>query len=151
MHSPIVIAALVRGKLPRTTGWQPVLPRTHASSRRFEIRSRRSNVDRAQVTLRRSRNGCFSVRENISLPPAAINLLEWERFDSFYDVADRRGSERNEIWITPKKAHVTAILHDGNDVACEQGAFAISTHRPMQHGASFEMTSEIDQRQLIPK
>ena len=100
--------------------------------------------DRAQVTLRRSRNGCFSVRENISLPPAAINLLEWERFDSFDDAADRRGSERNEIWITPQKADVTAILHDGNNVAREQRAFAMSTYRPMQHGAAFEMTSEIN-------
>src|SRR5215831_6890742 len=108
-------------------------------------------TDPPEISFGGSHNGCFCIRENISLPPAAINLLEWERFDSFDDAADRRGSERNEIWITPKKAHVTAILHDGNNVACEQGAFAISTHRPMQHGASFEMTSEIDQRQLIPK
>ena len=53
-------------------------------------------------------------------------------------------SERNEIGITSQKADVTPILHDGNDVAREQGAFAISTCWPMQHGAAFKMTPAID-------
>ncbi len=84
------------------------------------------------------------MRKNVRLPPATINVLEREKFDSFDNAADRRGSERNEIGITPQKADVTSILHDGNDVAREQGAFAISICWPMQHGAAFKMTPAID-------
>src|SRR5206468_3067656 len=116
-------------KLGRASGWTLIL----------------GGCDRAQITFGRSRNRRFCIRENVRLPPAAINLLEWERFDSFNDGADRRRSERNEIWITSHKADVSPILRDGNDVAREQGAFATGTCRPMQHGAAFKMTSAIDQ------
>jgi len=35
-----------------------------------------SGADPAQIAFGRSRNGCFCIRENIRLPPTAINLLE---------------------------------------------------------------------------
>jgi hypothetical protein len=107
----------------------------------------RLTTDPPQIAFGGSHDCRFSIGENVGLPPAAIHLLEWERFNSLDDAADRRRSERNKIWITSHKADVTPVLHDGNDVACEQGAFApaIAGRRwPMQYGAAFEMTAEID-------
>jgi len=95
-------------------------------------------ADRAQIAFGGSRNGCFCIRKNVRLPPAAVDVIEREWFDSFDDAADRRGAERNKIWIASHEADVTPILHDGNDVAREQGAFAISTCWPMQHGAALQ-------------
>src|SRR5882724_2280468 len=64
------------------------------------------------------------------------------------------GSKRNKIWITSHEADVTAILHHGNNVAREQGAFApaIAGRRwPMQHGAALKMSAAVDQCEIIPE
>src|SRR6266567_8046327 len=107
--------------------------------------------DRAQVALRRSRDRGFGVAQDIRLPPAAVDLIERQWFDSFDDSAYCRGSKRNEIWITSHEADVPAILHHSNNVACQQRAFAIGTCRPMQHGAASKMTTTVDQREIIPE
>src|SRR5882724_4831830 len=100
--------------------------------------------DRAQIAFGRASDCDFSVGQDIRLPPAAVDVIEREWFDSLDDAAYCRGSKRNKIWITSHKADVTPILHDGNDVAREQGAFAISIYWPMQNGAAFKMTPAID-------
>ena len=104
----------------------------------------RLRADPAQITLGRSHDCCFRIGENVRLPPATVDVIEREWVDSFDDAADRRGSERNDIWITSHKADVTPVLHDGNDVTREQGTFAIGTCRPVQHGAAFKMAPAID-------
>src|SRR6266567_3712521 len=110
--------------------------------------------DRAQVALRRSRDRGFGVAQDIRLPPAAVDLIERQWFDSFDDSAYCRGSKRNEIWITSHEADVSAILHHGNNVACQQRAFAPAAagrRWPVQHCATFEMSAAIDQREPIPE
>src|SRR6266498_3154984 len=109
---------------------------------------------RAQVPFGRLRDGGFGVGQDVRLPPAAVDLIERESFDSLDDAAYCRGSKRNEIWITSHKADVTAVLHHGNDVAGEQRAFAPAAagrRRPMQHRAAFKMTTTVDEREIIPE
>src|SRR5439155_20052517 len=110
--------------------------------------------DRAQIALGRACHGGFRVGQDVRLPPAAINFVEREWFDSLNDAAYCRGSKRNEIWITSHKADLTAGLHHGNDVAGEQRAFAPAAggrRRPMQHRAAFKMTTTVDEREIIPE
>src|SRR5438034_11563785 len=106
---------------------------------------------RAQIAFGRASHCDFSVGQDVRLPPAAVDVIEGEWFDSLDDVPYCRGSKRNKIWIASHEADVTAILHHGNDVAREQGAFAIGTCRPVQHRASIKMSAAIDQRQTVPK
>src|SRR6266496_3851573 len=111
-------------------------------------------ANRAQVPFGRLRDGGFGVGQDVRFPPAAINLLECEGFDSLDDAAYCRGSKRNEIWIASHEADVTAVLHHGYDVTCEQRALAPATagrRWPMQHRAAFKMTAAIDQGHAIPK
>ena len=67
---------------------------------------------------------------------------------------DGCGAERNKIRVASHEADVTAVLHNGNDVAGEQRAFAPATagrRGPVQHGAAFEMPAAIDQGKIIPE
>ena len=111
-------------------------------------------ANRAQVAVCRTRDRGFSIGQDVRLPPAAVDLIEREWFYSFDDSAYCRGSKRNEIWITSHEADVPPVLHDGNDIAREQRAFvpaAAGRRRPMQHCAAFEMTTTIDECEIVPK
>jgi len=111
-------------------------------------------TDPAQIPFGGSRDGCFCVCENVRFPPCPVNLFEGERSDSFEDAIDRDRAERNQVRITSHEAHIAAVLHDLNDVACEQCTFAPAAarrRRPMQHRASIEMAAAIDQRHTVPK
>ena len=66
-------------------------------------------------------------------------------------VGSRPAPERNQVRITSHEARIAAILHDLNDVAGEQCAFAVCTGLPMQHRAALEMSAAIDQCQTIPQ
>src|SRR5438034_4381852 len=109
---------------------------------------------RAQIAFGRASHCDFSVGQDVRLPPAAVDVIEGEWFDSLDDVPYCRGSKRNKIWIASHEADVTAILHHGNDVAREQRAFAPAAaglRWPMQHSAAFEMSAAVDQCEIIPE
>src|SRR6266496_3092002 len=108
-------------------------------------------ANRAQVPFGRLRDGGFGVGQDVRLPPAAVDLIEREWFDSLDDAAYCRGSKRNKIWITSHKADVTAVLHHRNNVASEQCAFAVGARWPKQHRAACKMTAAIDQHEVIPE
>ena len=77
-------AARGRARTPKASRNQPARRRiSHkmplecdASSHRFWALASNSGLDPAEIAFGGSRNGCFCIRKNIRLPPAAINLLE---------------------------------------------------------------------------
>ena len=83
-----------------------------------------------------------SVRDDDPSPPAAVDALEGESFDSAGDIEDRGLIERNEVGIAPHETHPLAVLHNGDGVSGEQRAPLLVTSRPVQHGRAVEMPAD---------
>src|SRR2546428_11126538 len=107
--------------------------------------------DRAQVAVGGSGDCALRVRQDVRLPPTPEDLLERVWLDRFENAMDGGGVERNKIRIAAHEADVTAILHDCKDIAGQQRALTVRATGPVQHGAAFEMSAAINQRDSVPE
>jgi hypothetical protein len=121
-------------------------PHAVPTSRRLSMTAQGRDVPR-----RRARHRRPGILLHDPPPPRAIETVERVRRDHVRDALHRGSRQRDQVGVAVHEADVAAILHDLEDVPAQQGAAPLGARRPVQHRATREMASAVQQREPIPQ
>src|SRR5437667_158755 len=91
-----------------------------------------ARADPPQITPRRALDRSRAIGRHDAIPPPAVDAIEPKRSDRGDDPLDELGGQRDVIRVAAHEAHEAHIRHDGDRVADEQRAAALSARGPVE-------------------